>query len=89
VAQGSQTAFLSRMIFDGASAILHPLVFAKIILGDALFSKFVSSNMGQKWLTTGIKFKSPQNVINFANSLKDFINSTMPAIKTGAILQTK
>ena len=71
IAGGSQTAFLGRMFAETSGLFIHPLLSAKIILGDALFSKFVSSPIGQKLLTTGIDLtgKIGKNIAGIAPKL--------------------
>lgn len=60
VMNGSQTAFAGRAISYPALALANPLVALKVIAGDAMFSKFVASEVGQKWLTTGFRPLSGQ-----------------------------
>ena len=57
VTKGSQTAFSLRAIAEVATLFQNPLLGLKFIGGDALLSSFVSSKLGQKLLTTGIKTK--------------------------------
>lgn len=54
VAEGSQTAFLGRLALY-ASSVLNPVMLGKLVLGDAAFSKILSSPAGMKWLTEGFK----------------------------------
>jgi len=63
---GSQTAFLTRIMTEVGLVFVKPLTAAKMILGDAVFSKFISSKAGQKWLTEGYErgVKAGQGMIN-------------------------
>lgn len=55
VMEGSQTAFSSRMAAYGAGVLVNPLLTLKALAGEAAFSRFISSGVGQKWLTGGFK----------------------------------
>ncbi len=61
VSQGSQTAFTGRILGEIGIMAANPLLAVKMILGDASFSKFIASPVGQKWMTTGFK-TIPQSV---------------------------
>jgi hypothetical protein len=54
IASGSQTAFLVRIVSEIATFSHNPIGAAKLLLGDALFSKFVSSRVGQEILAEGL-----------------------------------
>lgn len=53
---GSQTAFIGRVAAETALLFSNPLLALKVILGDAVFSKFIASPSGQKFLTEGVTF---------------------------------
>lgn len=55
IMNGSQTAFLGRMSFYGGAAFANPALALKAVLGEAAFGKFIGSEVGQKWLTTGYR----------------------------------
>ena len=55
IASGSQTAFIGRLLGETMTFFSNPMLSFKFILGDALFSKFISSPTGQKLLTEGIQ----------------------------------
>ena len=53
---GSQTAFILRAIEYGKVLTAgNPLLAAKVILGDMAFAKFISSDIGQKWMKNGFQ----------------------------------
>ena len=52
---GSQTAFSNRILAELGILAANPLVGAKLLLGDALFSKFIGSDLGQRIATKGVK----------------------------------
>lgn len=60
VSEGSQTALLGRIAGEAAGMFFHPLQTLRILMGDAGFSKFIASDAGQKFLTSGLEM--PQNV---------------------------
>lgn len=57
IASGSQTAFIGRILTElGIGGLTHnPLLALKLLVGDAAYSSFISSPVGQQWLTTGLK----------------------------------
>jgi hypothetical protein len=55
VTQGSQTAYLGRLMGHGSLAMVSPVMALKTFLGDLAFNKFIGSQHGQKWLTVGYK----------------------------------
>lgn len=56
VALGSQTAFIGRIMGQVATFFaVSPLAAAKLVLGDYLISKFIASDVGQRFLTSGIQ----------------------------------
>lgn len=54
VAEGSQTAFIGRMMAETLGVFSNPLFALKAVIGDLAFSKFISSPTGQKFLTEGV-----------------------------------
>lgn len=56
IAEGSQSAFLVKTMTQLSTAFVNPLLAAKFFLGDVLFGKFISSPVGQKFLTEGFTF---------------------------------
>lgn len=78
VASGSQTAFIGRIMFLLGQTFTNPLYTMKFILPDVMFSKFVSSNIGQQYLTEGIKAgqKAGKTLIAFAPK------TTIPTLAT-------
>ena len=71
IAGGSQTAFLLRLGGQAALFFVNPLASLKPILGDAMFSKFVSSKVGQDLLSTGRQFtgKTGRAISGKANAI--------------------
>jgi hypothetical protein len=55
VAEGSQTAFVAKTIAMLHGFTQYPMKAAKFIVGDKLFTDFVTSPFGQKYLTEGFK----------------------------------
>jgi len=62
VAEGSQTAFIGRLLGSIGVTFTNPLLAAKIIAGDAIASAFIGSKAGQKMLTTGYKIPGAKAV---------------------------
>jgi hypothetical protein len=58
IAEGSQTAYLTKIGAIGGAAFTNPAMAFKLIAGDAAFSRFIASKYGQKWLTTGLSLGS-------------------------------
>jgi len=54
VAKGSQTAFIMRVMGEIYGIFANPLLAIKAAIGDYAFSRFISSDIGQKFLTEGI-----------------------------------
>jgi hypothetical protein len=55
VAEGSQTMFGARVMGQLGTLVANPALGLKLLIGDIAFNKFVSSKVGQKWLTEGFK----------------------------------
>ena len=58
-AEGSQTAFLTRLGIPGLGALIDPILTMEYLLSEFGFQKFVTSNFGKKFLTTGIDIANP------------------------------
>ena len=63
IAEGSQTAFIARMAVELGTVFVNPLLPLKALLGDAVFTKFIASKAGQKFLTEGFTFNNPLSKI--------------------------
>jgi hypothetical protein len=55
IIEGSQTGFINRLTAEVGLAFINPISAIKLLIGDATFSKFISSEAGQRFLTTGFK----------------------------------
>lgn len=55
VAEGSQTAFTGRLLGEVGLLFANPILGVKALLGDALFSKWIGSPVGQRFLTEGVQ----------------------------------
>jgi hypothetical protein len=55
ISKGSQTAFLARIASEASALFTNPILGLKLIGGDFLLSKFVTSKAGQKLLAEGLK----------------------------------
>lgn len=55
IANGSQTAFLFKKYQELGLLFTNHMLAAQVILGDYMFSIFVSSPMGQRWMKAGYK----------------------------------
>lgn len=56
VAQGSQTAFITRIIGELGLLFTNPVTGLKIIIGDLAYQKLITTDLGKQLLTQGIKF---------------------------------
>ena len=56
VLSGSQTAFIGRLIASLGGIFVNPMMALKFIIGDQVFSTFISSKAGQKFLLEGTQF---------------------------------
>ncbi len=79
VSSGSQTAFLVRIFAEVSTFTHNPIGAFKLLVGDMLFSKFVSSKIGQDILSEGITLsgrtgKSIQNVSVKTGSIPNIIS---------------
>lgn len=54
VTEGSQTAFLGRLVAEFTGFFFNPVLALKIFLGDVALNKFVNSKIGQQFLTEGV-----------------------------------
>lgn len=54
VAEGSQTAYLGRLFGEGALLWFDPFTGVSLLAGDALFSNFIGSTLGQNVLKRGL-----------------------------------
>ena len=55
VSKGSQTAFLGKIAATAGMLFVHPILLLKVVAGDVVLSKVLSSPAGIKWLTEGFK----------------------------------
>ena len=71
IAEGSQTAFFTRLGTQFATLAFNPLLGIKLFLGDAAFGKFIGSRAGQKFLTEGITLSGgvAENVIRQSENI--------------------
>lgn len=58
IAEGSQTAYVGRTGGYIAGALVNPLAAFKAFVGEVAFNKFIASNYGQRWLTSGLSLGS-------------------------------
>lgn len=70
-AKGSQTAFTIRAMTELSMLFNNPVLAAQMFLGDAAFSKFITSKAGQNLMTTGVNMsgKTGQAIKNLGNKL--------------------
>ncbi len=78
IAEGSQTAFLVRLSSEIGTLFVNPILGFKLLLGDALFSKFVSSDFGQKLMTSGLTLKG-----GVGKKLQEIAPMVSEAVKVG------
>lgn len=62
VAGGSQTAFIARLAAQAGTLFVNPLQSLKLVVGDALLSKAIGSDTGQRILSQGLRI--PRGVGN-------------------------
>lgn len=55
VSEGSQTTFTARIAGIIGLSFVQPAVALRLFMGDAAFSKFIASPVGQQWLKQGFK----------------------------------
>jgi len=82
IAEGSQTAFLGRIMGEVAVFAIAPVKALSLILGDVLFSKFITSKLGQKMLTEGVEFGGIKKVEEVGTKIKqtgEKLKGTLPA----------
>jgi hypothetical protein len=87
---GSQTAFLAKTFGSLGLLFTNPLLGIKILGGDALLSKFVSSKAGQNLLTQGINFEQAGKKV--AEALKTNakgIGQKANLLRTGGIIKNE
>lgn len=76
IAQGSQTAFIGRILMELTTFAFNPIAALKMTVGDAVFSKFISSSAGQQWLSKGF---------TAGRKTGEFIEKTAPAVNIGTL----
>lgn len=54
IAEGAQTTFTAKLATQATLLFTNPILGLKLLVGDALFSKFISSPAGQEFLTKGL-----------------------------------
>jgi len=84
IAEGSQTAYIGRIATEAVLLFTNPLLAVKVIVGDVLFSKFLASQAGKKFLTGQTKFNAPRIPGNIKIPVQKGIG---PAFEAGQIEQ--
>jgi len=82
ISEGSQTAYIGRIAFEASLVFSNPLLAIKVIVGDLLFSKFLASEAGKKFLTGQTKFKVPQIPENIKTPIQQ---GAAPVFEAGQI----
>lgn len=73
VAGGSQTTFLGKSALILSATISSPVLVAKILLGDKGLNALMTSKLGKKYLTTGLK--GGQTVSDFLKEIAPIISA--------------
>ena len=86
IASGSQTAFVGKLFGEVGLLFADPTAAVKLIVGDKLLSKFLSSDIGQQFLTKGYELPS-----DLAGTAKGLVLKRLPLLKlvpSGKVLAT-
>jgi hypothetical protein len=86
IAEGSQTAFLGRIIGEIAVFAISPIKALSLILGDMAFSKFVTSKIGQKILTEGIEGGAIPRIEEMGTKIKQAGEKIKPALPASRVI---
>lgn len=80
ITEGSQTAFLNRIMLTVGAAFLNPVMALKIVAADTAFGKILFSERGQRFLIDGID----QNTIDGLQTIAERAGRTVSPAVVGA-----